>query len=365
MRPAAVAVSALCGAGGRAAGIDAGESLAPARPRTTSIKEYLSRGTYIYPAGALAAPYRRHGGLVAYRETPKFNPINVCSYHLQEAGATPEQELAYALATAIAVLDAVKCLGCRCRRCRLRHRGRRASPSSSTPACGSSPSFARCGRSPSCGTRSCASRYGVADPETAPLPLWRPGQLPGVDRAAAGEQRLSHPDRNAGGDPVQIDARARAVQLPAWNEALGLPRPWDQQWSLRMQQVLAYETDLLEYERPVRRADQGRRGQGRGTEGQGGRWSWRGSRRWAAPRAAIETGYMKHRARRVQCRRVRAIETGELTVVGVNRWTETEALAAHRRREGKRRRSAVSSPSIRAWKPRSSPASKAWREWRA
>ena len=169
--------------------------------------------------------------------------MNVCSYHLQEAGATPVQELAFALAIAIAVLDTVKESGEVPTRNSAMWSG--ASGSSSTPAAlhHRNVQDARLCRSVG---RDLRDRYGVTDAEVAALPLRRAGRFARPHRAAAREQRLSHPDRDAGGDAVE-ERRARAVQLPAWNEALGLPRPWDQQWSLRMQQILAYETDLLEF----------------------------------------------------------------------------------------------------------------------
>ena len=174
---------------------------------------------------------------------PKWNPTNVCSYHLQEAGATPVQELAFALATAVAVLDAVKASGEVAARSSARWSA--ASASSSMPACVSSPRCARCAPSASCGTRY-ANRYGVADPKQR---LFRYGVQ--VNSLGLTEQQ---PENNVYRILLEMlavtlskNARARAVQLPAWNEALGLPRPWDQQWSLRLQQILAYETDLLEY----------------------------------------------------------------------------------------------------------------------
>src|ERR1700761_2372272 len=208
------------------------------------IKEYLSRGTYIYPP---APSLRLIADMVAwcYRETPKFNPITVCSYHLQEAGATPEQELAYALATAVAVLDAVKASG--------------QVPDADFPAVASRISFfVNAGVrfvTELCKMRAFTElwdeilqqRYGVTDPKHRRFRY-------GVQVNSLG---LTEPQPENNVYRILIEmlavtlsktARARAVQLPAWNEALGLPRPWDQQWSLRMQQVLAYETDLLEFE---------------------------------------------------------------------------------------------------------------------
>ena len=166
-----------------------------------------------------------------------------------------------------------------------------------------------------------AERYGVQRSQAPAVPLRRAGQLAGPHRAAAREQRLSHPDRDAGGDAVASDARARAVQLPAWNEALGLPRPWDQQWSLRMQQILAYETDLLEYgdifdgskvvRRKVDELKAAAKDELARIEAMGG--------------AVAAIDYMKQRLVESNTERVRRIEAGEQIVVGVNRWTETEA----------------------------------------
>ena len=180
-----------------------------------------------------------------YREVPKWNPMNVCSYHLQEAGATPVQELAFALGQR----DRRARRGAGARpgaRRRISRRWSAASPSSSTPASASSPRSARCGRSPSCGTTSRRNRYGVAD---AKQRLFRYGVQ--VNSLGLTEQQ---PENNVYRILLEMlavvmskNARARSVQLPAWNEALGLPRPWDQQWSLRLQQIVAFETDLLEY----------------------------------------------------------------------------------------------------------------------
>src|SRR5436305_2864910 len=208
------------------------------------VKEYLSRGTYIFPP----EPSRRLiVDMVAYtvQHAPKWNPINVCSYHLQEAGATPVQELAYALATAIGVLDAVQESG-------------QVGPDAMGDVVGRISFFVNAGIrfvEETCKMRAftqlwdriCAERYGVTDPK---LRRFRYGVQ--VNSLGLTE---SQPENNvqrivleALGVSLSRDARARAIQLPAWNEALGLPRPWDQQWSLRIQQVLAYETDLLEYD---------------------------------------------------------------------------------------------------------------------
>jgi len=208
------------------------------------IKEYLSRGTYIYPP---APSLRLISDMIAwcYAQTPKFNPMNVCSYHLQEAGATPEQELAFALATAIAVLDAVKASG--------------QVADDDFPAVAQRISFfVNAGIrfvTEMCKMRAFTElwdeilleRYGVTDPkqrrfrygvQVNSLGLTEPQPENNVYRILLETLAVT----------LSKDARARAVQLPAWNEALGLPRPWDQQWSLRLQQILAFETDLLEYE---------------------------------------------------------------------------------------------------------------------
>jgi len=208
------------------------------------VKEYLSRGTYIFGP---EASRRLIVDMVAFtvHEVPKWNPINVCSYHLQEAGATPVQELAYALATAVGVLDAVRDSG--------------QIEADDFPAVVGRISFfvnagirfveELCKMRAFTGLwdRLCAERYGVTDPK---LRRFRYGMQ--VNSLGLTE---AQPENNAQriilemlGVTLSRDARARAVQLPTWNEALGLPRPWDQQWSLRYQQVLAYETDLLEYD---------------------------------------------------------------------------------------------------------------------
>jgi len=280
------------------------------------IKEYLSRGTYIYPP---APSLRLISDMVAwcYRETPKFNPINVCSYHLQEAGATPEQELAYALATAISVLDAVKASG--------------QVPEADFPTVASRISFfVNAGVrfvTELCKMRAFTElwdeilqqRYGVSDPKHRRFRY-------GVQVNSLG---LTEPQPENNVYRILIEmlavtlsktARARAVQLPAWNEALGLPRPWDQQWSLRMQQVLAYETDLLEFEdlfdgskvveakvEDLKARAMSLLGEVEGLGGAAGAIEW-----------------MKTSLVGANAGRVRSIETGDLTVVGVNRWTDSE-----------------------------------------
>ena len=281
------------------------------------MKEYLSRGTYIFPP---EASKRLTVDLVTYtvKNAPMWNPINVCPYHLQEAGATPVQELAYGLANAIAVLDAVRESG-QVPEARVPRRSSGASRSSSTRACASSKRCARCARSRACGTQICRERYGVKDEK---LRRFRYGMQ--VNSLGLTEEQ---PENNVqrivlemlGRDAVEGRA-ARAIQLPCWNEALGLPTPWDQQWSLRIQQVLAYESDLLEY--------------GDLFEG-----SVVVERKVAAlcEEAAVELQWvldgggsfamideMKGRIVQAGAERVRNIESGELKVVGVNSFTETE-----------------------------------------
>ncbi len=280
------------------------------------VKEYLSRGTYIFPP---EPSMKLTTDVIAftYREVPKWNPINVCSYHLQEAGATPEQELAFALATAQAVLDRV----------------REAVPAADFPrAVGRISFFVNAGIrfiTEMCKMRAftelwddiCRERYGVEDEK---LRRFRYGVQ--VNSLNLTEQQ---PENNVYRILLEMlavvlskDARARAVQLPAWNEALGLPRPWDQQWSLRLQQIVAYETDLLEHgdifdgsrviaeqvEELKRRA----REEMARIEAMGGAI------------AAIDSSYMKQRLVESNARRLAAIEAGEQTVVGVNAFTDAE-----------------------------------------
>ncbi len=253
------------------------------------IKEYLSRGTYVFPP---EHSLRLTADTIAYtvNNIPKWNPINICSYHLQEAGATPTQELAYALCTAIAVLDAVRDSGQVVRRglregrrpdLLLRQR-RRAVRRGDLQDARLRPAVGRDHRASAtaCRTRRCAGS-GTASRST------RSGLT-----EAQPENNVQRIVLEMLGVTLSKDARARAVQLPAWNEALGLPRPWDQQWSLRLQQVLAFESDLLEYddifegshviEAKVDAA--GRRAPAP---------RWTGSRRWAGAIAAVESGYMK------------------------------------------------------------------------
>src|SRR6478752_2988685 len=208
------------------------------------VKEYLSRGTYVFPP---APSMRLITDMIAwsYTNLPRWNPINICSYHLQEAGATPAQELAYSLSTAIAVLDAVRDTG-------------QVPPERFPDVVARISFFVNAGLrfvEEMCKMRAFGAlwdeitreRYGVEDPRKRRLRY-------GVQVNSLGLTE-AQPENNVQRIVLEMlavtlsrDARARAVQLPAWNEALGLPRPWDQQWSLRLQQVLAFETDLLEYE---------------------------------------------------------------------------------------------------------------------
>jgi (2R)-ethylmalonyl-CoA mutase len=282
------------------------------------IKEYLSRGTYVFPPGP-SMRLTKDVILFTTKELPRWNPMNVCSYHLQEAGATPVQELAYALATAVAVLDAVKAAG-------------DVDEKKFGEVVGRISFFVNAGLrfiTEMCKLRALAemwdditaNRYGVADPKQR---LFRYGVQ--VNSLGLTEQQ---PENNVYRILIEMlavtlakDTRARAVQLPAWNEALGLPRPWDQQWSLRMQQILAYETDLLEYgdifagsteiARKVASLKHEARQELDAILGMGGAV------------AAVENSYMKSQLVESNARRVEAIERGEQIVVGVNRFTETE-----------------------------------------
>jgi ethylmalonyl-CoA mutase len=278
------------------------------------IKEFLARGTYAFPPGP---SMRLTADLVAYAvtEVPRWNPVNICSYHLQEAGATPVQEIAYALCNAIAVLDAVRA------RVDESLMGRVFSRISFFVNAGvrfieehakmraMAALWAQIGR----------ERYGVEDPRHLRFRY-------GVQVNSLGLTE-SQPENNvqrivleALGVTLGRNARARAMQLPAWNEALGLPRPWDQQWSLRIQQVLAYETDLLEYpdifegskvmEGLVAELMDGARAEMAVVEEHGG--------------AVEAVAYMKGALVESHRERIRRIESGELVVVGHNRFQATE-----------------------------------------
>ncbi|TNF22138.1 MAG: protein meaA [Rhodobacteraceae bacterium] len=278
------------------------------------IKEYLSRGTYICPP----KPSLKMIADVAeycYTNIPKWNPMNVCSYHLQEAGATPEQELAFALATATAVLDELK----------------PRIPAADFPTVvGRISFFVNAGIrfvTEMCKMRAfvdlwdeiCATRYGITDPK---MRRFRYGVQ--VNSLGLTEQQ---PENNVYRILIEMlavtlskKARARAVQLPAWNEALGLPRPWDQQWSMRMQQILAYETDLLEFDdlfdgnpavdAKVEKLKDGARHELANLDSMGG--------------AVDSIEYMKSRLVDANAERLNRIERNETIVVGVNKWTGTE-----------------------------------------
>ena len=282
------------------------------------IKEYLSRGTYIFPPGP---SMRLITDMIAstVAEMPRWNPVNICSYHLQEAGATPVQEIAYAMSTAVAVLDAVR-------------------DSGQVPADRFGDVVARISFFVNAGVRFVEEmckmrafvglwdeitreRYGVTDPKQRRFRY-------GVQVNSLGLTE-AQPENNVQRIVLEMlavtlskDARARAIQLPAWNEALGLPRPWDQQWSLRMQQVLAHESDLLEYEdlfdgstvveAKVSELVQGARAEIERVQEMGGAV------------AAVENGYLKSALVASHALRRQRIESGEDVVVGVNRFRTSE-----------------------------------------
>jgi (2R)-ethylmalonyl-CoA mutase len=282
------------------------------------IKEYLSRGTYVFPPGP-SMRLMKDVILFTTAELPKWTPVNICSYHLQEAGATPVQELAFALAAAIAVLDQVKASA-------------EVTSEAFEEVVGRISFFVNAGLrfvTELCKMRAFAelwdeitsTRYGVSNPKHR---LFRYGVQ--VNSLGLTEQQ---PENNVYRILIEMlavtlskQARARAVQLPAWNEALGLPRPWDQQWSLRMQQILAYETDLLEHgdifdgsieiTRKVEALKDEAREELKLIEAMGGAV------------VAVESGYMKRRLVESNTTRLEAIERGEQTVIGVNAFTESE-----------------------------------------
>ncbi len=282
------------------------------------VKEYLSRGTYIFPPDP---SLKLTTDVIEFtcREMPKWNPINVCSYHLQEAGATPVQELAYALAIALCVLDRIRDAG-------------RVPAAEFAAVVGRVSFFVNAGIrfvTEMCKMRAFAElwdeitleRYGVED---AKLRRFRYGVQ--VNSLGLTEQQ---PENNVYRILLEMlavtlskDARARAVQLPAWNEAMGLPRAWDQQWSLRLQQIVAHETDLLEFDdifegshviaERVSALKAAALGELAAIEDMGGAV------------AAVETGYMKRKLVESNAERLAAIESGEQCVVGVNAFTEAE-----------------------------------------
>jgi (2R)-ethylmalonyl-CoA mutase len=283
------------------------------------IKEYLSRGTYVFPP---EPSLRLITDMVAYcvDAIPQWNAINVCSYHLQEAGATPVQEIAYAMATAIAVLDAVRARG--------------DLPARSMPRVfGRISFFLNAGIrfvEEVCKTRAMTElwaelgrrRYGVEDENALRFRYGVQVNSLGLTEAQP-ENNAIRIAFEALGVTLSKRARCRALQLPAWNEALGLPRPWDQQWSLRTQQILAYETDLLEYEDLF---DGSRVVEARTAELLAeARTELEKVLAMGGAVAAVENAYMKQRLVESHTRRLRAIEAGEITVVGVNTYREGEA----------------------------------------
>ena len=296
------------------------QGVEPAALRGTTqndiVKEYLSRGTYIFPP---EASRRLIVDMFAYcsANVPKWNPMNVCSYHLQEAGATPVQEIAYSLATAIDVLDAVRDSG-------------QVDDERFTKVVGSVSFFVNAGIrfiEETCKMRAftemwdriTSERYGITDPKARRFRY-------GVQVNSLGLTE-AQPENNVQRIVLEMlavtlskDARARSIQLPAWNEALGLPRPWDQQWSLRIQQVLAHETDLLEYadifegshviEAKTNELIAGAQAELDEVAEMGGAF------------AAIEE--LKSRLVASHTERRRAIERGDITIVGMNDFTEAE-----------------------------------------
>ena len=282
------------------------------------IKEYLSRGTYVFPPTP-SLNLTRDVITWTYSNLPKWNPINVSSYHLQEAGATPVQELSFSLATAVAILDEVKNSG-------------PISESEFPKVVGRISFFVNAGMrfiTELCKMRAftelwdeiCLNRYKVDDPQYRRFRY-------GVQVNSLGLTELQ-PENNVYRIIIEMlavvlskNARARAVQLPAWNEAIGLPRPFDQQWSLRMQQILAYETDLLEFgdifdgspeiDKKVNELKLATKEEMSKIEDLGGAI------------VAVESGYMKQQLVQSNSKRLESIESGEQTVVGVNRWVESE-----------------------------------------
>jgi len=282
------------------------------------IKEYLSRGTYVFPP---EHSLRLIADMIAYtvHQVPKWNPINVCSYHLQEAGATPTQELAYALCTAIAVLDQVKGSG-------------QVSEEDFEKVVGRISFFVNAGVrfiEEMCKMRAfvelwdeiARDRYGVEDEKMRRFRYGVQVNSLGLTEAQP-ENNVQRIVLEMLGVTLSKRARARAVQLPAWNEALGLPRPWDQQWSLRLQQVLAFESDLLEYddifdgspviEAKVAELVAGAKAEIDRVQAMGGAI------------AAVESGYMKQALVSAHAARRAAIEAGEEKIVGVNIYETTE-----------------------------------------
>ncbi len=281
------------------------------------IKEYLSRGTYIFPPGP---SLRLTSDIITYtvNEVPKWNPTNVCSYHLQEAGATPVQEVAYALGAALAILDTVRESGA-------------VDPDAIGRVVGRISFFVNAGMrfvEEMCKLRAfgqlwnelTAERYGVTDPKMRRFRYGVQVNSLGLTEAQP-ENNIQRIVLESLGVTLSRDARCRALQLPAWNEALGLPRPWDQQWSLRIQQILAFESDLLEYpdlfegsvvvEKKVEEIKRAALAELQEILDRGG----------IVP--AVESGWVKQRLVRSQFERLRRIELGDQVVVGVNKFQET------------------------------------------
>jgi (2R)-ethylmalonyl-CoA mutase len=279
------------------------------------VKEYLSRGTYVFPPRP-SLDLTRQTIEWTVDEVPKWNPINICSYHLQEVGATPVQEVAFALANAIAVLDSI-----------------RVPREKLGPVFGRISFFCNAGIrfiEEICKLRAFTrmwerlglERYGVSDENQRRFRYGVQVNSLGLTEAQP-ENNVPRIALEALGVTLSRDARCRALQLPAWNEALGLPRPWDQQWSLRIQQILAYETDVLDYpdifegsvvvEKKTAEIEAAAWAEIARIEEQGGAI------------AAVESGYMKRALVESNARRVAQIESGERVVVGVNRFTEGEA----------------------------------------
>jgi (2R)-ethylmalonyl-CoA mutase len=313
------------------------------------VKEYLSRGTYVFPP---EHSVRLITDVISYavHEIPSWNPINICSYHLQEAGATPRQELAYALCTAISVLDAVKASG-------------QVSEEDFGQVVGRISFFVNAGVrfvEEMCKMRAFVElwdqitreRYGVEDPKMRRFRYGVQVNSLGLTEAQP-ENNVQRIVLEMLGVTLSKDARARAVQLPAWNEALGLPRPWDQQWSLRLQQVLAFESDLLEYddlfagshvvEAKVAELVAAAKEEMDRVQAMGGAV------------AAVETGYMKQELVSSHAARRARIESGDEVVVGVNRFETTEPSpltadldTAIQAADPEAERAAIES--VRAWK---------------
>ncbi|MFP8870106.1 MAG: methylmalonyl-CoA mutase family protein, partial [Myxococcota bacterium] len=292
------------------------QGVAPSELKGTTqndiIKEYLSRGTYVFPP---AASVRMTSDMIAYsvNEIPGWNPVNVCSYHLQEAGATPVQEIAYSMATALALLDSVV--------------ARDDVPEEAVPRVFGRISFflnssirfveetCKCRAMTQLWEEIGRNRYGITDPKLLRFRYGVQVNSLGLTEAQP-ENNAIRIALEALGVTLSKSARARAMQLPAWNEALGLPRPWDQQWSLRIQQILAYETDLLEYpdifegsvviEERTQQLIEESKAELQKVLDMGGAV------------AAVENAYMKQRLVESHTNRLRAIESGEQLLVGVN-----------------------------------------------